>query len=263
MAAKYTLLQIDWPLSSVALVTLNRPEAANALSGALAGELELCFTELADEPKLRAIILTGKGDKAFCAGADLKERKGMSEAQWHEQHDRFENATAALRAMHVPVVAAVGGAAVGGGLELALACDFIIASNHARFALTETSLGIMPGLGGTQYLPRAVGLRRAKELIFSASSFSADEALQWGLVNHVVHPADLMKKAVEIAGKIANNAPLAVRHAKLAVEEGCTLPIDAALALELSYYKRLLNSEDRYEGVNAFNEKRAPEFKGK
>lgn len=256
-------LLIELNQDHVATVILARPHAANALNTSLAEALAAGITKLAADPAIRAIIITGQGDRAFCAGADLKERQGMSEAQWHEQHHAFEQALAAISACPVPIIAAVNGAAYGGGLELALACDFIYAAQTARFALTETSLGIIPGLAGTQRLPRAIGMAKAKELIYMAKPFSADEAVAWGMVNALHEPAQLLSATSEAAQRIAANAPLAVRAAKRAIEQGVHLKLSEAHQVELIHYNSLLDTADRHEGINAFNEKRKPHFSGK
>lgn len=244
----------------VALVQLNRPEAANALNTDLAMDLHHAFTELA-ESEFRAVVLAGAG-RNFCAGADLKERRGMTEAQWQRQHDALEEAQRAVLHCPVPVIAAVHGAAYGGGLELALACDFIYAAQTARFALTETTLGIMPGMGGTQLLPRAIGAGLARELIYLGKAFSAAEAHHWGMVNQLLPEAELLDTAIACAVNIARNAPLAVRASKNAIREGLDAPLHEALQIELTYYNSLLASKDRQEGINAFNEKRKPAFTG-
>src|SRR6185503_5456733 len=181
-------------------------------------ELSDLFCPLVFQPgDLRCIVITGAGDKAFCAGGDLKERNGMTDATWRAQHAIFERAYYAIMDCPVPVIAAVNGAAFAGGCELALACDFVYCSPEARFALTETTLGIMPGCGGTQNLPRAIGERRAKELILSGAAFSAEEAFAFGLVNRVCEPGKLLGETIEAARRIARNGPLAVRQAKHAI----------------------------------------------
>lgn len=253
-------LTVDLSHAPVALFTLARPQAANALNASLATQIREAFSQLPGS--IRAVVLTGEGSRAFCAGADLKERKGMDEAAWHAQHHAFEEAMAAVAACPVPVIAAVNGAAFGGGLELALACDFIYASDNARFALTETSLGIIPGMAGTQRLPRTLGMARAKELIYMAKTFTATEAFAWGMVNSVYPPDTLLTEALAAAGRIAANAPLAVKAAKRAIEDGAHLPIAEAHACELLHYNGLLKSRDRHEGINAFNDKRKPVFTG-
>jgi len=254
----YQTLKIDVVDSDIAVAALNRPEAAGALNTQMAQELADFFKQ---SQHYRAIILTGQG-KHFCAGADLKERKNMDEAAWQAQHHAFEEALLAILNCGVPVIAAVNGAAFGGGLELALAADFIYAAETARFALTETTLGIMPGLGGTQNLPRRVGLARAKELIFTGKPFSAAEAYEWGVVNKICPADSLLDEAISVARIISANAPLAVKATKRAINQGIVLPLQEALALELSYYETLLPTKDRHEGINAFNEKRKPRFTG-
>ena len=245
-------------------ISLNRPEVANAFNTQMATDLVQCFEALAlDSGEIRCIVLTGSGEKAFCAGGDLKERDGMTDEAWTQQHLVFERMIRAVIDCPIPIVAAVNGAAFGGGCELAAAADFVYAADTARFAMTETSLGIIPGAGGTQTLTRAVGERRAKELILSARRFSADEALQWGLVNELFPLAELRDKAREVAARIAANAPIAVLQAKQAIHHGLQMPLADGLAFEIEAYNRTVPTEDRREGVAAFNEKRTAEFKGK
>ena len=187
----------------------------------------------------------------------------MSDQAWRLQHAIFEEGFYAVMDCPVPVIAAVNGAAYAGGCELALACDFIYAASDARFALTEVSIGIMPGGGGTQNLSRAVGERRAKELILSAKPFTAHEAHAWGMVNEVVAPTDLRAAALEAAGRIAGNAPVSVRQAKKSIHQGLQTDLKTGLYFEVQAYDRLINTEDRHEGILAFNEKRKPVFKGR
>jgi enoyl-CoA hydratase len=207
------------------------------------------------------VVLTGAGERAFCAGADLKERDGMSETVWRAQHEIFERAFMALMELPLPVIAAVNGAAFGGGLEMALACDFIYAAKTARMALSETRLGLMPGGAGTQNLPRAAGERRAKELIFTAEPFDAQQGYEWGIVNRVCDNA--MQEALSVALKIASNAPLAVRQAKKSVHYGLQMDLLTGYRFEIEAYNQLVGTDDRKEGVRAFNEKRKPRFQGK
>ncbi|MGD8350855.1 MAG: enoyl-CoA hydratase-related protein [Gammaproteobacteria bacterium] len=259
----FDTLVLEYPAARVLQITLNRPEFANAFNTQMATELMHCFESLAMEPgDIRCIVITGAGERAFCAGADLKQRDGMSDADWFAQHRVYERMIRAVIDCPLPVIAAVNGAAYGGGCELAAAVDFVYASESARFANTETSLGIIPGAGGTQTLARAVGERRAKELILSARSFDADEARQWGLVNEVFAPAALLEAALRTAERIAANAPLAVRQAKLAIHRGLQMSLADGLALEIEAYNRTVPTADRREGVGAFNQKRPPEFKG-
>jgi enoyl-CoA hydratase/carnithine racemase len=187
----------------------------------------------------------------------------MSDEQWQAQHAIFERMVRAVVNCPVPIVAAVNGAAVGGGCEIAAACDFIYASKNARFALTEVTLGIMPGAGGTQNLTRAVGTRRASEIILTGKPFSAEEAQSYGLVNEVVELADLMEATLATVRRIAGNAPISIRQAKQSIRRGVDMSISDGLAFEIEAYNRMVPTSDRREGVNAFNEKRKPDFKGK
>jgi enoyl-CoA hydratase/carnithine racemase len=248
----------------VLVVTLERPEVLNAINTRMGREQLELWTRLTAEPgALRCVVLTGAGERAFCAGGDLKERDGMSEADWRAQHEIFERSFVALMELPLPVIAAVNGHAYGGGLETALGCDFIYASRNARFALSELRLGIMPGGCGTQNLARAVGERRAKELILSARAFGAEEAQAWGLVNKVCEPGKVLAEALDAAREIAANAPLAVRQAKKSIHYGMQMDLLTGYRFEIEAYNRLVDSEDRREGVRAFNEKRRPEFKGR
>ena len=245
-------------------VTLNRPHAANAVNTQMGRDLLAVFSELCAEPgACRAVVLTGVGARAFCAGGDLKERDGMTLAQWEDQHLVYERMVRAIIDCPVPIVAAVNGAAFGGGCEIALACDFIYAASGVRFALTEVTLGIMPGTGGTQGLPRAVGTRRAKELILSGQPFTAEQAEAWGMVNRVCAPPALMATAHEMVHRIAENAPIAVRQAKHAIQRGSDMSLAEGMLFEIEAYRRMVSTEDRLEGVRAFNEKRRPVFKGR
>ena len=248
----------------VLVVTLNRPEVLNAINTQMGRDLYDLWTRLTADPgATRCVILTGSGEKAFCAGGDLKERDGMTPATWQAQHELFERGFMALMELPTPVIAAVNGHAYGGGLETALGCDFIYAARTARLALSEVRLGIMPGGGGTQNLPRAVGERRAKELILTAKAFTAEEGAAWGLINRVCEPASLLKEAMETAKAIAENAPLSVRQAKKSIHYGLQMDLLTGYRLEIEAYNRLVDTEDRREGVRAFNEKRKPNFKGK
>lgn len=246
------------------VVTLDRPEVMNAINTQMGRDLLDLWTRLgADAGDTRCVVLTGAGERAFCAGGDLKERNGMSDAAWRRQHEIFERAFFALLDVPVPVIAAVNGHAYGGGFETALACDFVYASRNARFALTEVRLGIMPGGGGTQNLARAVGERRAKELILRAQAFGAEQGVQWGLVNHLSEPGRVLQDALAAAQEIARNGPLAVRQAKKSIHHGLQGDLLTGCRFEIEAYNRLVSSEDRHEGVRAFNEKRAPDFKGR
>ncbi|MDQ0464564.1 enoyl-CoA hydratase/carnithine racemase [Caulobacter ginsengisoli] len=259
----FDTIALDQPAPHVLRIRFNRPDVANALNTAMARDVLSLFQGLILDPQdWRCLILTGAGDKAFCAGGDLKERHGMTDAAWQAQHVLFEQAFYALMDSPVPVIAAVNGAAYGGGCEFALACDFIHAAETARFALTETRLGIIPGCGGTQNLPRAVGVRRARELILTGRPFSAREAADWGMVNRVVPLGDLEDSVLETAAAIAAGGPIAVRQARRAMGLGIETDLKTGLALEVEAYNRTIPTADRREGVAAFNEKRPAVFRG-
>ena len=263
-AYQYSTIQCEMRRPHVLLVTLNRPQVRNAFNTQMGQELLDLWTRLsADAGEARCVVITGAGEQAFCAGADLKERKGMTSEAWHSQHELFERAFWTLGDLPLPVIAAVNGPAYAGGFELALMCDFIYAASSASFALTEVSLGIMPGAGGTQNLPRAVGERRAKEIILTARPFTAEEATEWGLVNRLCEPGELLTAALETAATIAANAPLAVKQAKKSIRYGTQMEIRTAYRFEVEAYNQLVDTEDRREGISAFNEKRKPNFTGR
>jgi enoyl-CoA hydratase len=260
----FETLQVALGADGIGTITLNRPDALNAMNTQMMTDLRDCFMRFYVEPDLaRCLILTGAGERGFCSGADLKERKGMSDAAWRAQHAVIEQTMRAMKDCPVPIIAAVNGAAYAGGLELALACDFVYAAQQARFALTEVTLGIMPGAGGTQNLPRAVGARRAKEIILTGAPFSAADALGWGLVNAVLPVADLIPAVLVVARKIAANAPVSVRQAKKSIDRADDLDWATGYAFELEAYNRTVVTEDRHEGITAFNEKRRPVYKGR
>jgi enoyl-CoA hydratase/carnithine racemase len=264
MAKTYETLRLDEPQDHALLVTLNRPEVGNALNTQMGLDLLDLWDGIGADPgSYRCIVLTGAGPRIFCAGGDLKQRNGMTDAAWQAQHLVFERMTRALIACPVPVIAAVNGAAYGGGCEMALGCDFIYAASQARFALTEVTLGIMPGAGGTQNLPRAAGARRAKEILLTGKPFTATEGLEWGVVNRVCEAEALLAQALETAAVIADNAPLSTRQIKQSVNQGLNMDLGSALMFEIEAYNRLVPSEDRREGVRAFNEKRKPDFQGR
>jgi enoyl-CoA hydratase/carnithine racemase len=246
------------------LLTLNRPQVANALNTQMGRDLLAFFETVNAAPgQARCIVLTGAGERAFCAGGDLKERNGMTDDEWQDQHLLFERMIRAFIACPVPVIGAVNGAAYAGGCELALCCDFIYAAESARFALTEVTLGIMPGAGGTQQLPRAVGERRAKEIILTGRPFTAQEAYGWGMVNRLYAPENLVEEALATARRIADNAPISVRQAKHAIHYGLQMDLASGMMLEIEAYNRMVPTEDRREGIASFNEKRKPVFKGR
>jgi enoyl-CoA hydratase/carnithine racemase len=248
----------------VLTVTLNRPDAGNALNTLMLTEVVELLSALYVNPEgVRCIVLTGSGDRIFCAGGDLKERKGMSDEAWRMQHALTEQMMRHLLECPIPVIAAVNGAAFGGGCELVVAVDFAYAADTARFALTEVTLGIHPGAGGTQNLARACGVRRAKEITLTGLPFSAHEALEWGVVNKVCPAEFLMQEVMATAKRIAGNAPIAVQQAKKSVSMATQLDIASGYRFELESYYRTIPTQDRLEGVLAFNEKRKPVFTGK
>jgi enoyl-CoA hydratase len=264
MPSTYETISVAIDGDKVGVITLNRPDALNAMTTGMMRELRDCFTEFyIDENAAACLVLTGSGNRGFCTGADLKERKGMSDETWRQQHATLEQAIRAMMACPIPMIAAVNGFAYAGGMELALACDFIYAADHAKFALTEVTLGIMPGAMGTQNLPRAVGVHRAKEILLSGTPFSAADGLEWGMINKVVPGEKLMDEAMGIARKIAANAPLSVRQAKKALDKATDLDRASGYAFEIEAYNRTIVTEDRQEGINAFNEKRKPRYKGR
>ena len=264
MIPAYTTVKTETPAPHILQVTLNRPEVANSFNTQMGRDLLDLWTHLIAEPgDVRCVVLTGAGGRVFCAGGDLKERNGMTDAQWVAQHEIFERQYWALLDCPMPVIAAVNGPAFAGGLELMLACDFAYAVKTARFALTEVTLGIMPGAGGTQMLPRTVGERRAKEIILTGKPFSAEDALAWGIVNKLCEADQLMPEALATAERIASNAPLSVRQAKKSMHYGLQMDLRTAFRFEIEAYNRLVPTEDRQEGIRAFNEKRKPAFRGK
>lgn len=246
----------------VYVLELNRPEAMNSLNTLMGIELIECLSALKDKKNLRVLILTGAGEKSFCTGADLKERKTMDNEQWKKQHDIFEDAYKMLREFPFPVIAAVNGYALGGGMEMVLSCDLRYLADHAKMGLPEVTLGIIPGVGGTQLLSRAIPVTLAKEFLLTGKHITAEKAVDVGLANDVFASADLMGKTVEVAKSIAANAPLSLQSIKKAVDMGLQTDLNTALSIELDQYYKCANSEDRKEGVLAFNEKRLPNWQG-
>ena len=259
----YETLVVEEPAPHVLQVRLDRPQVLNALNTRMAEELgEVFMAPPASD--LRALIVTGTGERAFCAGADLKERLGIKDdAAWAEHHEVLERCFAAMRAFAVPVIAAVNGVALGGGCELTLACDLVLAADSASFSQPEVRRGIIPGCGATRALPQRIGITRAKEMILTGRTVRAEEALEWGLVNRVVPAAELPAAARELAREIARNGPVAVREAKRVIDRGIELGQEDGIALELEAYRRTVATEDRHEGVAAFNEKRQPSFRNR
>jgi len=258
----YETLAVREAQPGVIEIAFARQAAANSLSTRMGEELLALWTRLGSDESVRAAVLTGQG-RIFCAGADLKERDGMTDAAWATQHVLFEAMIRAQLALPFPLIAAVNGAAMGGGFEMALACDFIWAAEAARFGLPEVKLGIMPGLGGTQILARTVGPAKAIELLTTGKALTAAEAQGFGFVTRVLPGEELVEAALEEAGRIAANAPLSVRALKHVVRAGAGLALPEAMEVELESYNRLFVTEDRHEGIAAFNEKRSPSFRGR
>ena len=262
---EYPTIKLEQQGAHTLLATLNRPEALNAINTQMGHDLFDLWTRLTVAPaNIRCVVLTGAGERAFCAGGDLKERNGMTNQAWQMQHELFERGFMALIECVVPVIAAVHGHAYGGGCKTALACDFILASRDAKFALSETRLGIMPGGAGTQTLARAIGERRAKQMIYSAQPIAAAQAYEWGLANQLYDTREaLLEGALAMADTIAGNGPLSIRQAKKSIHYGLQTDILTGYRFEIEAYNRLVVTEDRLEGVRAFNEKRKPVFQAR
>jgi enoyl-CoA hydratase/carnithine racemase len=247
----------------VAIWTLARPARQNSLAGATLQRLYELASLAHGEPRLRCVVIAGEGDRVFCAGVDLKERQGMSLDEVRAQLDLFRRCFDAIDQLDRPVLAAIDGAALGGGLELALACDLRVASAQATLGLTETKLGIIPGAGGTQRLARTVGVARAKQMVLLAERLPADEALRCGLVHRVCAPGQSARElALVWAHELASAAPLALAAALSALDAAWDHELAAGLDYERACYERTLVSQDRKEGLRAFLEKRAPQFRG-
>ena len=248
---------------SVVILTLNRPAIMNAFNFTLLYELKEKIEELRFRSDVRVVIITGAGAKAFCAGADLKERITLRDVQVKEFIFTIRNLFTSIEYLNKPVIAAVNGVALGGGTELALASDIRIASLNATMGLTETRLGIIPGAGGTQRLPRLVGRGKAKELIFTGKRVGAEEAFQIGLVNQICEQDVLLDECMEMAKLICETGPIAIEQAKYAINFGLETDLTTGLAIESNAYWVTIPTEDRLEGIAAFREKRKPVYKGK
>jgi enoyl-CoA hydratase len=249
--------------TGITTLTINRPQALNALTSEVVQELECALYELDLDASVKAVVLTGAGEKAFVAGADIKEMSEISAFEAHDFARKGQRLMLLMRKMRKPVIAAVNGFALGGGLELALACDFIYASEKAKFGFPEVGLGIIPGFGGTQNLPRLIGPGRANELIFSGRIITAAKALDWGIVNEVFAPEELLPKALATAREITGKSPLGVAYAKDAIVNGLNMTKEDGFRYESSLFGVLFATADQREGMGAFIEKRPAEFKGK
>ena len=247
----------------IATVTINRPKALNALNSDTLKDLDMVLADLEKDNEIYAVILTGAGGKSFVAGADIAEMRDLNEEQGKEFGILGNKVFRRLETLDKPVIAAIPGFALGGGCELAMACDIRIASVKAKFAQPESGLGITPGFGGTQRLPRIVGLGKAKELIYTGDMIKADEAYRIGLVNKVVEVEDLMEEAKAMANKIAANAPKAVSYCKDAINRGMQVSIDEAIMIEAEDFGKCFATEDQTEGMTAFLEKREKNFQNK
>lgn len=247
----------------LATVTVNRPEKLNALNGATLDELERFFAAAASDAAVRAVIVTGAGDRSFVAGADIDEVSAFTALEGRDWGLRGQALLLRIERMEKPVIAAINGYALGGGLELAMACHLRVAAANARLGQPELKLGIVPGFGGTQRLPRLIGKARALELLLTGDPIGAEEAREIGLVNRVVEPDRLLEEAGALARRILRNGPMAVALTLQAVNQGCEMPLEAALAWEASQYALSCATDDVREGTRAFLEKRKPNFRGR
>ena len=248
----------------IALVTINRPEVLNCFDYETLHHLGEVVEQIGLDSEVRAVIFTGAGEKAFSAGADLKERKTLSQQEVRRNVKAIRDVFNAIAELPQPTIAAVNGYAFGGGFELILACDFSIAVPEAKVgAQAETSWAIIPGAGGTQRLPRLIGEMKAKELIFTAKKLTAGEAFDWGILTRVVSNENVVEASKDFAGEMLKNGPIALRQAKYAIVNGMNVDIQTGLRIESKAYELTIPTEDRIEALNAFSEKRKPVFKGK
>jgi len=248
---------------AIAYVTLNRPKVLNALKQAVFAELKSAFEDARNDPSIRGVILTGSGDKAFAAGADIAEMSNYTGIEAGEATRRAQEVTEIIENLGKPVIAAVNGFALGGGCELSMACTIRLAVEGAKFGQPEVKIGIMPGAGGTQRLPRLVGKGRALQLILTGEVISAQEAYRIGLVNEIVPSSNLIPRAEAILNQIISNAPLGVKFSIEAVNKGLEASVSEGLLLEASLFAVCAGSEDKKEGTSAFLAKRAPQFQGR
>ncbi|TCP29245.1 enoyl-CoA hydratase/carnithine racemase [Scopulibacillus darangshiensis] len=246
----------------LAYVTLDRPEVLNCFDYSTLLELEEVVQTLHTSKDARVVVFTGAGEKAFSAGADLKERKQLNEQEVRRNVKKIGDVFSQIASLPQPTIAAVNGYAFGGGFELALACDFRIASSHAKLGLTETSWAIIPGAGGTQRLPRLIGQAKAMELVLTARKLSADKAKDYGILNEVVDKAELMSACTRLAEEMMQNGPIALQQAKFAIRNGMNVDLQTGLQIESKAYEMTIPTKDRVEALTAFNEKRPAQFKG-
>ena len=251
------------PADGIAEITLNRPEAMNSISSAMAAELARACAELAAAPEVRVVVFGAAGERAFCAGADLKERAGMTDADIMRQRDVIRAVFGALLALPQPAIAAVHGFALGGGCELALSCDLVVADETATFGLPEVTVGLVPGGGGTQLALRRLGPGRAADLVLTGRKVGIEEAMRLGLVDRRVPAGQDGPAALELAGQIAANSPVAVRAAKRAIRHGWGVSLEAGLDIEDAAWRTAALSADRREGIAAFVQKRKPVWPGR
>ena len=259
MNFEYILLNLD---NGIATITINRPEILNALSPAVYHELNECLKTLASDPAIKAVIITGAGNKAFVAGADIAAMSTMSSNEAFEFAVGGKETVSRIESMSKPVIAAINGLALGGGCELALACDFRVATSSAKFGQPEVNLGIIPGNGGTQRLTRLVGRSKAKEMIMLGEIITAEQALNLGLVNQVVESEKLMPAAFQLAKKLSQKAPIALAMAKRSIHRAAGADTEEGLDYELNCFAHCFSTQDQKEGMQAFLEKRPPRFKG-
>jgi len=246
----------------IGTLTINRPQALNALNETVLKELTSFTEQIQSDRNIRVLIITGSGDKAFVAGADIKAMQGMSPKEAEDFSMVAQTAFNAVENLPFAVIAAVNGFALGGGCELALSCDIILASGKAKFGLPEVTLGLLPCFGGTQRLPRAIGLYKAREMVFSGDFYSAETCKDFGFVNHVFAPEELLNEALKLAKTIASRGPVAVAKAKQSLNTGSELHISEGLKQEAALFGALFTTQDHSEGIGAFIEKRTPDFQG-
>lgn len=247
----------------IEILMINRPKSLNSLNIETLKEIQMGVQEVKDHPEVKVLILTGAGEKAFVAGADITEMKEMNSLQALQFSKLGHLTLKMIQDLDRPVIAAVNGFALGGGLEIALACDFVYASENARFGLPEVTLGIFPGFGGTQRLPRLIGKGRAKELIMTGKMITAQEAFQMGIINKLFPQASLMEETKKVAAQIAGNGPIGVKLAKMVIDAGFNMDLSEACSLESYAFGISFTTEDQKEGMTAFIEKKKPNYKGR